>query len=109
MEQSTSASTDLVVAAPLHHAGDPLGTWPEPVDTPGILPRHLIRKASSQLPLLEILHRWLYRIRPDTHSDLDKVLAAIALYSAAVPVLRGLRDLAFWAFTVQISIPETDP
>lgn len=109
MEQLMSAPTDLVVASPTRPAGDALQAWPEPVDTPGILPHHLLRRVSSQVPLLEILHRWLYRIRPDTHSDLDKVLAAIALYSAAVPVLRALKGLALWAFTVEVTIPESDP
>ena len=109
MEASVSPSTDLVVAVPAQRVGNELQAWPEPVDTPGILPRHLIRRVSSQVPLLEILHRLLYRLRPDTHSDLDKVLAAIALYSAAVPVYRHLKDFALWAFTVQITIPEHDP
>lgn len=102
-------STDLVMAAPVQPAGDNLQTWPEPVDTPGILPRHLIRQVSSQLPLLEILHRLLYRVQPNTHSDLDKVLAAIALYSAVTPVYKYLKTLAVWAFTTQITISEQDP
>jgi chaperone BCS1 len=106
MEAPGSASTELVVTAPIR---DTLETWPEAVDTPGILPRHLIRQTSAGLPFLEILHRLLYRIQPDTHSNLDNVLAAIALYSAAVPVYSFLKELAFWAFTVQVTIPEHDP
>jgi chaperone BCS1 len=106
MEAPESASTELVVTAPIR---DTLETWPEAVDTPGILPRHLIRQTSAGLPFLEILHRLLYRIQPDTHSNLDNVLAAIALYSAAVPVYRFLKELAFLAFTVQVTIPEHDP
>ncbi|XPT00897.1 hypothetical protein M3J09_010045 [Ascochyta lentis] len=106
METSMPPSAGLVVAPPVSNN---LQTWPEPVDTPGILPRHLIRDASSRVPLLEILHRLLYRLRPNTHSDLDKVLAVIALYSAAVPVYRYLKDFAIWAFTVQITISEQDP
>jgi chaperone BCS1 len=109
MEVPISPSTDLVVAAPVQPINDPLQMWPEPVDTPGILPRHLIRQAASRIPLLEIIHRLLYRIRPDTHSDLDKVLVGIALYSAAVPVYRYLKDFAVWACTVQVTIPEHDP
>jgi chaperone BCS1 len=109
MDPATPPSTDMVVAQPLRPAADPNQTWPEPVDTPGILPRHLIRSASSHLPFLEIIHRLLYRIRPDSHSDLDKVLAAIALYSAAVPAYRYLKDFVKWAFTVQVTIPEHDP
>lgn len=105
-----SPSTDLVVTTPVRPVNnDPLAIWPEPVDTPGILPRHLIRAASSRIPLLEIAHRLVYRIRPDTHTGLDRVLVAIALYSAAVPVYRYLKDFAIWAFTVQITIPEHDP
>lgn len=109
MDPRTTPSTDLVVAQPLRPVVDPDQTWPEPVDTPGILPRHLIRSASSHLPFLEIIHRLLYRIRPDSHSDLDKVLAAIALYSAAVPAYRYLKDFVKWAFTVQVTIPDNDP
>lgn len=109
MEAPIAPSTDLVVAAPVQLANDNLQTWPEPVDTPGILPRHLIRQASSRVPLLEIIHRLLYRLRPDTHSDLDKILAVVALYSAAIPVYNYLKDFAIWAFTVQITIPEHDP
>jgi chaperone BCS1 len=106
MEAPGSSSTELVVTAPMRGT---LETWPEAVDTPGILPRHLIRQTSAGLPFLEILHRLLYRIQPDTHSNLDNVLAAIALYSAAVPVYKFLKDFAFWAFTVQVTIPEHDP
>ncbi|KAF2998193.1 hypothetical protein E8E13_004337 [Curvularia kusanoi] len=109
MESSAPVSTELVVTAPTQPRNNPLETWPEPVDTPGILPRHLIRQASTRLPLLEILHRLLYRIRPDNHGDLDRILAAIALYSAVVPVYNFLKDFAFWAFTVQVTIPEHDP
>lgn len=109
MDPSLLPSTDLIVAQPLHSAVDPTQTWPEPVDTPGILPRHLIRSASSHLPFLEIIHRLLYRIRPDSHSNLDQVLAAIALYSAAVPAYRYLKDFVKWAFTVQVVIADTDP
>ncbi|KAF1358696.1 P-loop containing nucleoside triphosphate hydrolase protein [Lizonia empirigonia] len=109
MEAPTASSTDLIVAAPVQLANDNLQIWPEPVDTPGILPRHLIRQASSRVPLLEIIHRLLYRLRPDTHSDLDKILAVVALYSAAIPVYNYLKDFAIWAFTVQITIPEHDP
>jgi chaperone BCS1 len=109
MEAPMSPSTDLIVAAPAQPAGDKLQIWPEPLDTPGILPRHLKKEASSKYPLLEILQRLLYRLRPNTHSDLDKILAAIALYSAAVPVYKHLKEFALWAFTVQITIPEYDP
>lgn len=109
MASTEVPSTDLTVAAPERLANDSLQTWPEPVDTPGVLPRHLMRQESSRLPFLEILHRLLYRIRPDTHSNLDKVLAALALYSAAVPVYGYLKDFALWAFTVQVTISEQDP
>ncbi|KAJ8114697.1 hypothetical protein OPT61_g3475 [Boeremia exigua] len=109
MATSTLPSTSLAVAAPVQAAPDPLQTWPEPVDTPGILPRHLMRRVSSQLPFLEILHRFLYRIRPGTHYDLDKAVAVIALCSAAVPVYGCVKGLAAWAFTVQITIPDNDP
>jgi chaperone BCS1 len=108
MDGPVSPSTDLVVSNSASPAQDKLEVWPESLNTPGVLPRHLKREASSQYPLLEILQRLLYRLRPDTHNDLDKVLAAIALYSAVVPVYKHLKNFALWAFTVEITIPEHD-
>ncbi|KAJ4323929.1 hypothetical protein N0V94_001573 [Neodidymelliopsis sp. IMI 364377] len=108
MDVPVSPSTDLVISKSATPTQNKLEVWPESLNTPGVLPRHLKREASSQYPLLEILQRLLYRLRPDTHNDLDKVLAAIALYSAVVPVYKHLKDLALWALTVEITIPEHD-
>jgi chaperone BCS1 len=84
--------------------------WPEPLDTPGIIPQHLVRSASSSLPIFEVLQRILHRLRlHGTMSDVEKVLALIGLYKAVQPAYRVLKDLFFWACTVQISISENDP
>jgi chaperone BCS1 len=84
--------------------------WPEPLDSPGIIPRHLKRSATASFPILEVLQRIISRLRPrGTTSDLEKVLALIGLYQAARPVYGHLKDLFFWAFTVEITVAESDP
>jgi len=84
--------------------------WLEPLDTPGIVPRHLKRSATSSFPILEVIQRILSRLRPQgTSSDIEKVLALIGLYQAAKPVYGLLRDFFFWVFTVEITVAESDP
>jgi chaperone BCS1 len=106
------SSTDLVVpcspeVAPSRSSRlDQL--WPEPLDTPGYIPRHLKRTATTQFPILEVIQRILYRLKP-YGGDLEKLLALIGLYQALRPAYRHLRDFFLWAFTVQVTIPENDP
>lgn len=85
--------------------------WPESLATPGIIPRHLKRSATAAFPVLEVLQRLLYRLRPHGTSggDLEKALALIGLYQAVRPVYTHFKELFLWAFTVQITIPESDP
>lgn len=104
-----STSTDLIVPE-----APPITTelWPEPLDTPGWIPRHLKRSASASYPILEVLQRILYQLRPtgtSTTADLEKVLAIIGLYQAVRPVCKQIVNLFLWACTVQISVPESDP
>ncbi|CAE7193851.1 hypothetical protein CFE70_007278 [Pyrenophora teres f. teres 0-1] len=81
--------------------------WPEPIDTPGYIPHHLKRSATSQFPVLELMQRMLYRLKPG--GDLEKVLALIGLYQAIRPLYAHLKKFFFWAFTVQVTISDTDP
>lgn len=86
------------------------GIWSEPLNTPGIVPRHLKRSATTSFPILEVIQRILSRFRPQgTSSDIEKVLALIGLYQAVQPVYGLLRDFFFWAFTVEITVSESDP
>jgi chaperone BCS1 len=119
-----SYSPDVAILAPTGHVPTdvvptqsyppatsfPTELWPEPLNTPGIIPRHLKRSATASFPILEVLQRILSRLRPQgTTSDLEKVLALIGLYQAARPVYGYLRDLFFWVFTVEITVAESDP
>lgn len=103
---SLVAESDATTLPPSHTQ-----LWPEPLDTPGIIPQHLKRSATADFPVLEVLQRLLYRLRPfgGTGGDLEKALALIGLYQAIRPVYRHLRDFFLWAFTVQISVPESEP
>ena len=83
--------------------------WPEPLDTPGYIPQHLKRAATGQFPILELIQRLLYRIKPNGTSEIERLLALIGLYQALRPVYTHLKHLFVWAITVQITIPETDP
>jgi chaperone BCS1 len=105
-----STPTDLIVpkAAVLKPSPDQL--WPESLDTPGVIPRHLKRTATTSFPILEVLQRILHRLRPrGTADDLEKVLALIGLYQAVRPVYNHLKDFLLWACTAQVTIPESDP
>lgn len=79
------------------------------MDTPGIIPRHITRAAAASSLLLEILQRLLYRFRPPGTGDLEQALALLGLFRAIRPIYNILRDAMFWAFTVEITIPEADP
>jgi chaperone BCS1 len=84
--------------------------WPEPLDTPGLIPHHLKRSATASFPILEVLQRLLQRLRPQGQTgDFEKVLAIIGLYQAVRPVYNYLKDFFFWACTVQVTVPENDP
>ncbi|CAI9630527.1 unnamed protein product [Alternaria burnsii] len=97
-------STDLTFSP-----GKTSQLWPEPLDTPGLIPRHLKRSATGQFPILEVIQRLLYRLKPSGVGDLERILALVGLYQAAQPVYKHLKGLFIWAFTVQVTIPETDP
>lgn len=99
-----STSTDLVVQQP-----SSVELWPEPLNTPGVIPHHLTRATAVSSPLLEVIQRTLYRLRPTGTGDLEKVLALLALYQAIRPVYNTLKDFFLWACTVQVTIPENDP
>jgi chaperone BCS1 len=107
MPTLSTSTTELAVSPPRENP-DATQLWPEPLDTPGYIPRHLKRAATAQYPLLEVLQRLLYRLKP-SGGDLEKVLALIGLYQAIRPVYQHLRDFCIWAFTVQVTIPEHDP
>jgi chaperone BCS1 len=83
--------------------------WPEPLDTPGVIPHHLTRSAAASSPLLEILQRLLYRLRPSGTGELEKALALLGLYQAIRPIYDHIKNLVLWACTVEITIPESDP
>ncbi|RAR12477.1 P-loop containing nucleoside triphosphate hydrolase protein [Stemphylium lycopersici] len=83
--------------------------WPERLDTPGYIPHHLKRSASGQFPILEVIQRLLYRLRPSGLGNLERLLAIIGLYRAICPLYTHLKDLFIWAFTVHVTIPEYDP
>ena len=102
---STSLAAPEVTPAA---AGNSTQLWSESLETPGLVPQHLKRAARGQFPILEVIQRLLYRLKP-SGGDLEKVLALIGLYQAARPVYTHLKDFLVWAFTVQLAIPETDP
>lgn len=76
----------------------------EPLDSPGIVPAHLKRGVTAQHPLLEILQRLVHRLQPGT--NLEVVLAAIALYKASQPVYEFLKNLLGRLLTSQVTISE---
>lgn len=106
MATPPTASTDLVVAQDASSAEEKV--WPEPLDTPGYIPRHMKRSATASFPILEVIQRLLYRLKP-SGGDLEKILALIGLYQAVRPVYGHLKDFCIWACTVQVTIPENDP
>ena len=95
---------------PLVTTRDDKELWPEPLDTPGYIPRHMKRSATASFPILEVIQRLLYRLKSHApSSDIEKLLALIGLHQAVRPVYKYLKDFILWALTVQVTIPETDP
>ncbi|KAF1942384.1 P-loop containing nucleoside triphosphate hydrolase protein [Clathrospora elynae] len=89
---------------------EPDQLWSEPIDSPDYIPRHMKRSAASQFPILEVIQRLLYRLKPmPSGGNLENLLALIGLYQAIHPLYRLLQDLCIRAFTVQVTIPESDP
>jgi chaperone BCS1 len=76
----------------------------EPLDSPGIVPAHLKRGVTVQHPLLEILQRLVHRLQPGT--NLEIVLAAIALYKAGQPVYEFLKRMLGQLLTSQVTVSE---
>ena len=105
MPTPPAPSADLTV--PEVAPRDPTKLWPEPLDTPGYIPRHMKQSATAAFPILEVIQRLLYRLKP-SGGDLEKILALIGLYQAVRPVYNHLKDICIWAFTVQVTIPEND-
>ncbi|KAH7357601.1 P-loop containing nucleoside triphosphate hydrolase protein [Pyrenochaeta sp. MPI-SDFR-AT-0127] len=108
MATTPAPSKDLAV--PQTAVADERQLWPEPLDTPGYIPRHMKRSATASFPILEVVQRILYRLRSSANGgDLEKILALIGLYQAVRPVYYHLKEFCVWAFTVQVTIPESDP
>ena len=63
--------------------------WPEPLDTPGLVPYHMKRSATAAYPYLEVIQRLLYRFRlgPGV-GEVEKVLALIGLYQTLKPLYK---------------------
>lgn len=107
MDQPSRSETKLaVVSRPQHPPSNTL--WSEPLDTPGFIPRHLKRSATTQFPILEVVQRFIHRFNP-VNSNVEKILAIIGLYQAVRPVYHHVTNLFLWAFTAQVTIPEHDP
>ncbi|XP_014560866.1 hypothetical protein COCVIDRAFT_34200 [Bipolaris victoriae FI3] len=83
--------------------------WPEPLDTPGYVPRHLKRAATGQFPILELIQRLLYRLKPSGMGEVERILALVGLYQALYPAYTYLKDFCMWMCTVQVTISEADP
>lgn len=79
----------------------------EPINSPGIVPDHLKRAVTTTLPLLEILQRLVYRLHPGT--NLEILLAAIALYKASTPVYSYIKHVLERTLTSQVTVSEYDP
>jgi mitochondrial chaperone BCS1 len=79
----------------------------EPLESSGIVPDHQKRAVTARIPLLEILQRLVYRLQPGT--NLEVVLALIALYQAGFPVYHYVKRVLQDVFTSQITVSEHDP
>jgi chaperone BCS1 len=108
-----SASPVLVASSPaLDSTLTPTSRelWPEPLDTPGLIPHHLKQSASASFPILEVLQRLLQRLGPQgSTGNIEKVLAIIGLYQTVRPVYNYMKEFFFWACTVQITVADSDP
>jgi len=94
-------------ASPPTTTSKELTLYTEPLDTPGVIPKHLKRAATAQFPLFEILQRFLLRLQPGgAVADLEKIVAVIALYNAAAPAYNHIKAFLTWAFTCQITISD---
>jgi chaperone BCS1 len=113
-----SATRDVMVSVPskevlskhIKRATSSTALWSESLDTPGIVPRHLLRSASASFPIFEVIQRILRRLGLNgTIGDLEKVLALVGFYNAVKPAYNCLKDFFWWACTAQITISESDP
>jgi chaperone BCS1 len=108
MSQS-DMSTSLVPAQSVTVANSSSGIYDEPLDTPGVIPQHLKRKATFEYPLIEIAQRLFMRMKPEGTmfvSNLEAILAIIALYKAAAPVYEHLKKFVLWGFTSHVTVAD---
>jgi chaperone BCS1 len=110
VDMDTSLVVPPVSALPPTKTSGDLALYSEPLDTPGVIPKHLKRAATTQFPLFEIVQRFLLRLRPGiVVLDLEKIVAIIALYNAAEPAYRHIKAFLTWSLTCQVTVPEHDP
>jgi chaperone BCS1 len=79
----------------------------EPLDSPGIIPKHQKRAVTAKLPLLEIIQRLVFRIQPGT--KLETAVALIALYYACEGAWEWSKPKLKHMFTSEVSVSELDP
>ncbi|KAF2662184.1 P-loop containing nucleoside triphosphate hydrolase protein [Lophiostoma macrostomum CBS 122681] len=79
----------------------------EPIDSPGIIPKHQKQSVTAKLPLLEIIQRAVFRIQPGT--KLETVVALIALYYACEGAWEWSKPKLKRLFSSQVTISELDP
>ncbi|KAF2690694.1 P-loop containing nucleoside triphosphate hydrolase protein [Lentithecium fluviatile CBS 122367] len=102
--------SEIAIPAPPTTPSTELALYNEPLDTPGVIPKHLKRAATAEYPLFEILQRFLLRLQPgNAGGELEKFLAVLALYKAVAPAYRHFKIFITWALTSQVTIPEHDP
>ena len=80
----------------------------EPTRT-DLIPRHLKQLAVAQNPIIEIAHRFISQLRPNSGTELERLVALIALFGVVSPLWSRFKKLTLKLFASRISVPETDP
>ena len=79
----------------------------EPLDSGGLVPKHQKQSVTAKLPLLEIVQRLVYHLRPGT--TLETIITLVAVYYASEPAAQWSYRQFKRLFTSQITISEFDP
>lgn len=81
----------------------------EPITTPGLIPLHLKQATVAEIPVIEVVQRFISHLKLGSGATVENFLALVALFKVVKPAWRYLKDLFLRFFGSRVSIPETDP
>ena len=104
----SSTDTQALLEEPIPDEAKKAGLFKGPTTTPGLIPLHLKKATAADIPIIEIVQRFISHLKLGSGASVEKFIALVALFKVVKPAWRYLKDFLRF-FGSRISIPETDP